>query len=230
MRNRIAIVIIILALVTLACVLTPKATEAPGNNQPQIATQPLQEVEATSDMPEPTRSGTIRPAEPTVDPNEIKPGTYKVGDEIRPGLYLGMAGYSINEVCPWERLKSFSGSPGDIIANDNPMGQFYVQLLESDYGFKTICELRYVERPIKSSAFPPQLEPGTYLVGYDIQPGTYKGEGGPDNLSACYWERTKDVTGEMGSIIANDNATGQFYVEILPTDYAFKTACFLELQ
>lgn len=69
--------------------------------------------------------------------------------------------------------------------------------------------------------------PGTYLVGRNIQPGTYKGEAGSDILNACYWERLRDVAGDAGSIIANDNAMGSFFVQVLSTDFALKTNCSL---
>lgn len=51
---------------------------------------------------------------------------------------------------------------------------------------------------------------GTYEVGPDIEPGRYKtpGSGGTSIWDSCYWERAKDDSGELGSIIANDNITG----------------------
>jgi hypothetical protein len=51
---------------------------------------------------------------------------------------------------------------------------------------------------------------GTYLVGVEIDPGTYKTTG-PDKDSVipmCYWERAKNDSGELGSIIANHNSEG----------------------
>ncbi|MFE3110601.1 hypothetical protein [Kitasatospora indigofera] len=63
---------------------------------------------------------------------------------------------------------------------------------------------------------------GTYLVGDDIQPGTYK-TAGPGSLGHCYWERDKDSSGGFDSIIANDNLTGQGVVTIKSSDKVFKT-------
>lgn len=51
---------------------------------------------------------------------------------------------------------------------------------------------------------------GVYLVGTDVAAGSYKTEG-PDSsdiLDSCYWSRNKDDSGELDSIIANDNITG----------------------
>jgi len=72
------------------------------------------------------------------------------------------------------------------------------------------------------------LEPGTYIIGRDIQPGTYKGQAGT-GLDTCYWARLSGVSGEFVDLIANDNAEGQFYVEVDATDFALKTGCELEL-
>ncbi|MGW3492510.1 hypothetical protein [Streptomyces sp. NPDC001020] len=61
---------------------------------------------------------------------------------------------------------------------------------------------------------------GSYVVGKDIKPGTYRTA---DNSDNCYWERAKDASGEFESIIANDNVTGTSYVTIKASDKLFKT-------
>ncbi len=45
---------------------------------------------------------------------------------------------------------------------------------------------------------------GTYQIGVDAKPGRYKTQV-PQDSGNCYWERTKDDSGDMDSIIANDN-------------------------
>ena len=59
---------------------------------------------------------------------------------------------------------------------------------------------------------------GTYMVGVDIQSGTWRATGG----SFCYWERMRNLTGGVGSIIDNSLSDGQQLVTVLPTDKAFK--------
>jgi hypothetical protein len=62
---------------------------------------------------------------------------------------------------------------------------------------------------------------GTWLVGDDIQPGTYRA----GNVDACYWERLSGLSGSFNDIIANDNVmTGQAVVTISPSDRAFNSA------
>ncbi|NUP38742.1 MAG: hypothetical protein HOY76_17425 [Streptomyces sp.] len=62
---------------------------------------------------------------------------------------------------------------------------------------------------------------GTFEVGKDIQPGTYRTSGNSDGM--CYWERDKDAKADSDSILANDTVFGSSYVTIKPTDKIFTT-------
>jgi hypothetical protein len=65
---------------------------------------------------------------------------------------------------------------------------------------------------------------GTFLVGTDVRPGTYRGRPAADSpLGSCYYARLKGTSGDFEDIIANDNITGPSVVTIKPTDAAFKT-------
>ncbi|CAM5519515.1 hypothetical protein [Streptomyces abikoensis] len=61
---------------------------------------------------------------------------------------------------------------------------------------------------------------GTYQVGADIKPGTYRSVG---NKPGCYWERAKDSSGDPDAILANDNVVGASYVTVKAEDKIFKT-------
>lgn len=53
------------------------------------------------------------------------------------------------------------------------------------------------------------ISPGTYLVGEDVKAGTYKTAGPSDSaLPNCYWSRSKDSSGELSAIIANELLPG----------------------
>jgi hypothetical protein len=50
---------------------------------------------------------------------------------------------------------------------------------------------------------------GTFLVGADIEAGTYKTTGESSDLDlGCYWERASDDSGSMDAIITNNYAQG----------------------
>lgn len=81
-----------------------------------------------------------------------------------------------------------------------------------------------------TAAPPPPPEPagpgttidgdGTYVVGEDIAPGTYRTEGGP----GCYWARLADFNGDFDSIITNGFGDGQQVVNISANDAAFEAS------
>jgi hypothetical protein len=58
---------------------------------------------------------------------------------------------------------------------------------------------------------------GTFAVGTDIVPGTYRTAGG----SGCYWARLRTL--DTGDIIDNNVSDGPQVVRILPSDAAFIT-------
>lgn len=170
------------------------------------------------------------PAQPTNPPPAASParpvraGTHIVGDTVQPGIYRGMAGQDILSSCYWARLSNLTGNMDSTIANDNAIGQFYVEVKPTDYALETACQLV----PLAQAPVQPvgdQLPAGTYLVGRDIRPGTYKGEAGADILESCYWARLSDVAGGMEGVLANDNANGSYFVQVLPSDFALITAC-----
>lgn len=63
---------------------------------------------------------------------------------------------------------------------------------------------------------------GTYLVNKDMESGLYRVTLNNSALKMGYVERSKDVTMEVNSIIANNIMTGNGYVEIAKTDVAVK--------
>ena len=66
---------------------------------------------------------------------------------------------------------------------------------------------------------------GTFEVGTDIEPGTYKTAGPASGwMKYCYWERQSATDGEFSSIIANEGGEGPTTVTISPNDAAFKTS------
>lgn len=86
-------------------------------------------------------------------------------------------------------------------------------------------ELRGLKRQISSTADQVAMSSfegdGTYVVGEDILPGTYRAEASP----GCYWETGRGSgTGGIDEIIANDNADGPVVVQIPATVYQIKVS------
>jgi hypothetical protein len=62
---------------------------------------------------------------------------------------------------------------------------------------------------------------GQYVVREDIQPGTYRTR---EDATSCYWARLKGFGGDLGDIIANENATGPTIVTISRRDKGFEAS------
>lgn len=61
----------------------------------------------------------------------------------------------------------------------------------------------------------PGLMMGMYQVGVDTPPGRYVTDGPePGDLAGCYWERTRDDSGEFDSIITNGTPMGKASVTV----------------
>ena len=210
--------------------LTSTPTSPPTTSTPEPTPTQVPAISPTSALM-PTRTPTATPTQPPISTSPVAfgPGTYQVGVELQPGLYVGNAGTGVRDSCYWERLSGVSGEFSDIIANDNAIGQFYVEILRTDKYFKIGCDITPFSEWPKTEKPLAAIQAGTYMVGLDIAAGTYKGNAGESVRDSCYWERLNGVSGEFSALIANDNAIGQFYVEILETDRFFSTRCALEL-
>lgn len=163
------------------------------------------------------------PSLPTPDTNIIDPGTYMVGKDVKPGLYEGTA----TDTCFWARLKDASGTADSILASNNSVGQYYIRVKSTDYALRTDCQLSFIPAvPQVARQMPAKIDPGMYLVGIDIQQGTYQGQAGAGN---CTWERLRDVDGTPDAIIVEGRSAGQFFFQVSIDDFALSTTCELVL-
>lgn len=64
---------------------------------------------------------------------------------------------------------------------------------------------------------------GTYVVGKDIKAGTWHTDGQSD-AGGCYWERDRNLDGDLDSIISNNNITGPSTVSVHHGDAAFQVS------
>lgn len=224
------IIVVGLILLIILCAILNFPTKEEENLEPTVDTNLLATqiaatlyaqiaptLEISKDVAQPTEISS------TTSQNFLSPGTYLVETEMQPGIYKGKGS---SESCYWARLKDLSGEFDAIIANDIATGQFYVEVKSSDFAFETRCEvipLDSLQAP--TGDLPTIIQAGTYLVGRDIRPGMYKGQA---EGTSCYWARLNSVAGDLNSIITNNIAEGQFYVQVDVSDFALTTACALE--
>jgi hypothetical protein len=143
-------------------------------------------------------------------------GTYRVGKDIRPGTYRSLGG----DGCYWARLKSFGGGLNAILANANASGPTLVTIKRTDKGFETSGCSNWTKNLKRITKSKTRFGEGTFIVRTDIAPGTYRSRGG----SSCYWARLRAFTGELGAVIANDNASGSTIVTISSNDKGFESS------
>lgn len=144
-------------------------------------------------------------------------GTYQVGTDIQPGTYRTREG---STGCYYERLSGFSGEMNDIIANNNTDAPAVVTIEPTDAGFTSSSCGTWTKDLSAITESKTSFGEGAYIVGTDIDPGTYRNSGG----TGCYYERLRDFTGDMNSIIANNNTDNPTVVEIAPSDAGFQSS------
>lgn len=192
---------------------TPLATREPTPTPTPKPPTPTPNPKPPTPTPKPP-TPTPTPSGPPV---AFKDGTLRVGQNIQPGTYTTV---SQIKSCYWERLRGFTGSFDEIIANDNPEGVGIVTIAPTDAGFKSVgcggwASLDGIPPREDPNA---QFGPGEYVVKAQVAPGTWQSSGSGN----CYWERLKGFSGEFGDILANDNVTAPTIVTIKPTDVGFK--------
>lgn len=67
----------------------------------------------------------------------------------------------------------------------------------------------------------PQFKDGNYIVGADIQPGTYRTRKGS---SDCYYSRLSGFGGSLSEIISNENTDAPAVITIAAADKGFKSS------
>jgi Protein of unknown function (DUF2510) len=158
----------------------------------------------TSAVPTTTVKATSTVA-PTTTLAGFGSGTLRVNDQIAPGRYSATA----TSGCYWARLSGTSGQLADVLSNDNATGHVIVDILATDAAFQS-------SRCGRFSLYAPPTTPtsvikdGDWVVGDEVEPGTYETVG----AKLCYWSRNRDATGDLRTIIANDNVDGPTTVTI----------------
>jgi hypothetical protein len=143
-------------------------------------------------------------------------GTFEVGKDIHPGTYRTREASS---GCYYARLKGFSGSLDDIITNDNTDAPAVVTIAASDKGFQSRDCGTWTQDLSQITTSKTTFDDGTYIVGTDLEPGTYKSSG----VQGCYWARLSGFGGTLDEIIANDNTDSAAIVTISASDKGFQS-------
>lgn len=150
-------------------------------------------------------------------------GKYLVGTDIESGLYRVKLVESVIKMGYVERASDVSMDTSHIIANIVLTGDGYVEIKSTDAAVKlqgvelTKISLDAVAKDIKT-----EVSDGIYLVGYDINPGTYKVAVTESAVPIGYVERAKSVAMGFDDIIKNEVLQGPGYVKVEEGDFAIR--------
>ncbi|MCO7192298.1 DUF4190 domain-containing protein [Pseudonocardia sp. McavD-2-B] len=112
---------------------------------------------------------------------------------------------------------AFGQAANDVaIASDPGLGQ-----ADPSFAVTTPAEAAPSPEPAAPGSIPGT---GTFLVGEEVEPGTYRSTPTERVMSWCYWSRLSSLDGTVDSIIANDGGDGPKVVTISPSDRAFETS------
>jgi hypothetical protein len=135
-------------------------------------------------------------ASPTATPAEVAipgDGTFTVGTDVEPGIYVAEGG----EECRWARLGRMDVDYDDVIARGFVMRPV-VEIMDDDGGFNTDgCGSWTALDSYAGSLLEEIPGDGIWIVGADLDPGTYVAEGG----DWCLWQRISAFRAETDSII-----------------------------
>ena len=185
--------------------------ETPGQNS--LLLKPQEQTEAFESKAAESARQEQKPEDP--DPRFVD-GTHRVGSDIEAGTYRTRKG---SPGCYYSRLRGFSGELGDIVANDNTSGPAVVTISPTDAGFDSKRCGTWTQDLSQITDGTTSFGDGTYIVGTDIEPGTYRNSGG----NGCYHERISGFSGELTDIISNENTNAPAVVQIAPTDAGFES-------
>jgi hypothetical protein len=185
------------------------------------------EVAATREPAAPTQAATEPTPQPAATPAPTPAvvtfggGDLVVGTNVQPGTYRTRTAQSF---CYWERVSGFGGTLDEIIANGTGSGYFTVTIGAGDAGFNsTGCGTWSADLSAVIDPAGPITEDGVFIVGTDVEPGTWQSKGGDE--FGCYMARRSGFGGTLDEVIANDiSLEGGLVVTIAPTDVGFETS------
>lgn len=144
-------------------------------------------------------------------------GNFVVGTDIQAGTYRTRSKPS---ACYYARLSGFSGELGEILANENTYYPAIVTIAPTDKGFKSSGCGTWTQDLSQITKDKTTFEDGMFIVGTDIEPGTYRSSG----EGSCYYARLSGFSGSLGNISANENTESSAIVTITSSDKGFKSS------
>jgi endonuclease YncB( thermonuclease family) len=221
----------------------PPTPEVPRADPATVSVAAVHDA-ATVVLTDGTRLRQVGISAPTADTCRVRQATAATDTEVRraPLTYqlLGQSDLYGNQ---WAYLQVGSADLGEKLASlgwvwaypDSPAPQSYNQRIATQVDVARTSKIGLFGSACPESAVPPapaqstpparRIEDGTYVVGVDIEPGSYRTSGPAQDspIKMCSWFRRKDTSGEAQSVIAMNISQGPTTVTIKPSDGAFES-------
>lgn len=202
------------------------ASQPTGDN-PAAINLTVTSIDATaqanlSSVPTDAPTTPVTPTTPTATPTpaptfaSFDDGTYQIGIDIQPGTYRTRTG---SPNCYYQRLKGFSGTFDDIIANNSTDAPAIVTIAATDKGFESENCGTWTKDLSQITSRKTTFDDGMYIVGTDITPGTYKNTG----QANCYYARLSNFSNSFSAILANGDTDSATIITIAATDKGFES-------
>lgn len=210
--------VVLLVLCSIGSAISSAATGTTNIAQSTPTTQQVTQTTgttktATKPTPAPKPTPTPKPQPTFVT---FTDGTFQVGKDIKPGTYRTR---NASPGCYYARLKGFGSAVDDIIANNNAENVAIVTILASDKGFQSTNCGTWTADLSQVTKSKTSFDDGMYIVGTDIEPGTYKSSG----QSGCYYARLKGFSNTTDDILANENTDTAAIVTLADGDKGFQS-------
>ncbi len=171
----------------------------------------------TGDWEQPLKVTNTTPPPTNSEAAHFSDGTYVVGNDIQAGTYRTRKPAN---GCYYSRLSGFSGELEDINSNELTNAPSIVTIDVSDKGFKSSGCGTWTQDLSAITTSKTSFGDGVFIVGTDIDAGTYKSSGG----SSCYYSRLSGFSGELEDIVSNDLTSASAIVTIDASDSGFKSS------
>lgn len=144
----------------------------------------------------PTTAQPVAPPTAPTPPNLPEASMLRVGPDIQPGRYM-----SITAICYWERRSGVDPGLDDVIVNGGTASHAVVDIAASDVAFSWNYGCDW--KPYAAPAAPaPAMADGDWLVGSDVQAGTYERTDPAGFDDFCSWERARGFLHDYDEVIA----------------------------
>jgi hypothetical protein len=144
----------------------------------------------------------------------IPPGSWHVPSQVLPGRYVAPGGPG----CVWQRWRSFSGQPADLLASGGASARSIVDIRPGDRGFfSTGCGTWLAQ--IAPYAATTAVGDGDWVLSEELAPGVYQSSA----AAPCWWEVLRSFSGQPEDQLDDGVTFGITYVELAPVEVGFRT-------